>query len=397
MPVKLCSLGRKKQMKKLLAVLSVVLFANQASADDYKQKPTKEINLTGTGYYGRLLLAGDFNNDGQQEMLYLKMSDTYMRYHWGNPAKRKDVSYHKEGIKKAKEDPDQWSAKFIAHKMTSSGKRGASWRVSFNGQDTSAPVGCIQPSQLVPAKLNNDSYTDFVIVCHGYDADPWPGEHSVVAVSDGPNNYNVTKFTRGVGFYHDGDVADFNNDGNIDILIVDQGKTKKAEVYLNDGIGNFSKSNKYFSNFTKYPGAYGTEIIDVNNDGLFDVGMFGHENKESWKPHRTMIHINNGSNKFSKRNSLIVPAVKDWGTVLDMFVEGDNLFVLRSSSKPRYRGNMVQHVDIRTMKTVSTIKNSDMDWYSRIFRKSDGKYGSLTNTTNSLDFRLVDGKITMVN
>lgn len=364
-------------------------FTGLAQADDYRHKTTTEFNVNGTGYYGRLAVTGDFNNDGRDESLYLRESPLYMDYNWSSKSKRGNVSYAQKGISMAKADPKGWSAKFIAYTMQSNGKRGASWNVSLMGET----VGCIHPSQIIPANLNNDSYTDFVIPCHGYDDKPWPGEKSVVAISNGANNYTVKKFS-GVGFYHDGDVADFNGDGNMDILLVNQGKgSKKAEVYLNDGNGNFAKSNRYFSQFASFQGAYGTEVIDINGDGLFDVGMFGHENRESWKPHQTMILINNGSNKFTKNNKVVVPAVNGWGTVMDMFVEGDNLFVLRSSSPKRYRGMAVQQVNIPTMKTVAIIQNKNMQWYSRIFRKPGGTFGSLMNTSNNLDFKLVGGVI----
>ena len=380
-----------------ISVEILIGFTNILRADDYRHKTTTEFNVDGTGYYGRLAVTSDFNNDGRDEMLYLRMAETYMEYNWSSKAKRRNVAYAKEGIKRATKDPNEWSAKFVTYTMLKSGKRGASWSVSFNGNKRLAPVGCIQPSQIIPTNLNNDSYTDFVIVCNGYDDKPWPGEKSVVALSKGPNNYNVKTFS-GVGFYHDGDVADFNNDGNMDILLVNQSKnSKKAEVYLNDGNGNFMRSKKYFSNSATFHGAYGTEIIDINGDGLFDVGMFGHENRESSKPHKTMILVNTGSNTFSTDNKLNVPAVKGWGTVLDMFVEGDNLFVLRSSSPKRYRGSLIQQVNINTMKTVANIKNDKMNWYSRIFRKSGGKFGSLMNTSNDIDFRLVNGKIAIAN
>ena len=108
-----------------------------------------------------------------------------------------------------------------------------------------------------------------------------------------------------------------------------------------------------------------------------------------------MILINNGSNKFTKNNRVVVPAVNGWGTVMDMFVEGDNLFILRTSSPKRHKGNLIQQVNINTMKTVATLKNSNMNWYSRIFRKAGGKFGSLMNTSNNLDFKLVNGKIAL--
>ena len=62
-------------------VLAFVLgFNGLAQADDYRHKTTTEFNVNGTGYYGRLAVTGDFNNDEQDEMIYLKMSSTYMDY-----------------------------------------------------------------------------------------------------------------------------------------------------------------------------------------------------------------------------------------------------------------------------------------------------------------------------
>ena len=369
-------------------------FTGLSQADDYRHKTITEFNVNGTGYYGRLAVTGDFNNDGRDEVLYLRESSTYMDYNWSSKTKRRNQAYAEAGMRMAKQNPEEWSAEFVTYTMQKSGKRGASWTVSFNGNSRLAPVGCIHPSQIIPTSLNNDKYTDFVVACHGYDEKPWPGEKSVVVISDGANAYNVKPFS-GIGFYHDGDVADFNDDGNMDILLMNQNKSKKAEVYLNDGDGNFMKSKKYFSHPAIFKGAYGTEVIDINGDGLFDVGVFGHENKESWNQTQTMILINSGTNTFSKKNKMVVPAVKDWGTVMDMFVEGEDLFVLRSSSPKRLRGNLIQQVDINTMKTVATLKNSRMKWYSRIFRKTDGKFGSLMNTSNDLDFKLVNGKIVL--
>ena len=38
-------------------------FTGIAQADDYRHKTTTEFNVNGTGYYGRLAVIGDFNND----------------------------------------------------------------------------------------------------------------------------------------------------------------------------------------------------------------------------------------------------------------------------------------------------------------------------------------------
>ena len=134
-------------------------------------------------------------------MIYLKMSSTYMDYNWSSKTKRRNA-YAKAGMRMAKQNPEKWSAEFVTSYYAESGKRGASWNVNLMGE----PVGCIHPSG-IPTDFNNDDYTDFVIPCHGYDEKPWPGEKSVVAIGNGANNYTDLG---GVGFYHDGDVADFN-------------------------------------------------------------------------------------------------------------------------------------------------------------------------------------------
>ena len=62
----------------------LVVFTGIAQADDYRHKITTEFNVNGTGYYGRLAVTGDFNNDGRDEMLYLRMSPLYMDYNWSS-------------------------------------------------------------------------------------------------------------------------------------------------------------------------------------------------------------------------------------------------------------------------------------------------------------------------
>ena len=361
-----------------------------AAETSFQNKIVDEIDISGTGYYGRLILADDFNKDGKDEILYMRMSQKYLDYVWKPMAtKKNDKPYHKKGVKLSK-SPD-WFASFVPYTLKPDHSRGAYWNAKFNGE-----VGCIHPAQILPAHLNQDEYLDFVIPCHGYDAIPFPGEHSIVALSDGPNNYNVSRFTKEPGFYHDGATADFNGDGHTDILLADMAKAKKFRVFLNDGNGKFSKSDKYFPQFSKWHGAYNTVILDVNEDGHFDVLAFGHE-ESNWKPFRSIILLGNAQNKFSTKNKLTIPPVKGWGTVMDVFKEGTNLFVLRSSANPRYRGAMIQQVDIATMTTIKTLKNSEMPWYSRIFRKNSGngrvKFGGLTNEQNELDFVLDNNQI----
>ena len=224
-----------------------------------------EIDISGTGYYGRLLVSEDFNNDGNKEFVYIKLSPSYMNYVWSSEGmkKRNDKNYNQKGIELSKSP--EWFASFLWSKINGNKPVLASREANFNGN-----LGCVHPSQIIPDYLNEDAFLDFVIPCHGYDAPPFPGEHSIVLLSDGPNNYNLTQLTDQPGFYHDGATSDFNGDGKIDILLVDA-KADKLRVLINKGYGKFQLSNKYFPKSSSWQGAYTTEILDVNDDGFFDI------------------------------------------------------------------------------------------------------------------------------
>ena len=348
----------------------------------YKDVVVDEINVTGTGYYGRLLTAGNFNKDDINESIYLKMSQGYLDYVFNENrwARRQDKAYHNKGLKLSK-TPD-WSFSFVTAFLSPNNSVGAAWQVTFKGEES-----CVHPSQIIPAHLNKDAYLDFVIPCHGYDAIPYPGEHSLVVLSDGENNYNVRRFTKRPSFYHDGATADFDGDGNLDILLVD---AKKLRVFLNDGDGNFTSSDKYFPQFASWKGVYSVEILDVNEDGYFDVFVAGHE-EDKYGRQPTMFLLGNKRNKFSSKQKIMIPPVQGYGIVMDVIKEGKNLFVLRTGSGDRtYQGAVVQHVAIGSLKTLEILENKETSHVDRIFRKSDDfgrlKFGGLTNKETDIDF-----------
>jgi len=381
-------------------------FTDNAIAVSLKDTVIDEIDTSGTGYYGRLLVSEDFNNDGTKELVYIKLSPSYMNYVWSShgKGKRNDKDYNQRGIELSKSP--EWFASFLPSKMkgnkpvkkstqwSTPHTRVGSWEAKFNGD-----LGCVHPSQIIPAHLNEDTFLDFVIPCHGYDTPPFPGEHSLVLLSDGPNNYNVTQLTDQPGFYHDGATSDFNGDGKIDILLVDS-NAKKLRVLLNKGDGNFQLSNKYFPQFSSWKGAYTTEILDVNDDGFFDIFVAGHEeDKHGSQP--TVFLLGNKNNKFSNSKKLVIPKIKGYGIVLDVIKEGKNLFVLRTGSGNRaYKGAAIQNVSIENLTTINVLKRDNVRALSRIFRKADEtgrlKFGSLTNKDSAMDF-VFDGKEIQLN
>ena len=96
--------------------------------------------MTGTGYYGRLLVAADFNKDGIKETIYLRMSQKYLDYIFNEKrwARRKDKAYHKKGLKLSK--TPEWSASFVAASLRPNNSVGAIWEASFNINEA-----CVHP------------------------------------------------------------------------------------------------------------------------------------------------------------------------------------------------------------------------------------------------------------
>ena len=351
-----------------------------------KTKPINKIKGSKLKSDPRLIVVGDFNNDGIKEYLGLSMSQKYLLYAWGDKriSKKNDKKYWEKGVELSK-DPS-WSAEFNTHTLGASNSLNGKWKIKIEGRQT-----CVHPTQIIPSYFNNDNLIDFLVVCHGYDAKPFPGEHSYVMMSKGVDSYKINQLTNKTGFYHDGATADFNKDGQIDILLADK-QTKKLRVYINNN-GKFKEQKKYFSQFDSFRYA-STEILDVNDDGYFDIFLSGNE-ASSWKPQPTLILLGNKESKFSKSNKIVIPKVKDYGVVLDVIKHENFLFIARTGSKNRYKGGMIQLVDLNDVSNFKVIKNDNMRWLDRIFKLNGNsakpEFGSLTEINKGIDF-IFDGK-----
>ena len=340
----------------------------------------------------RTITIGDFNNDGNKEILALALSNKYREYVWGNGGLNfsKGNSYHQEGSKLSK--GKEWKADFLSfiHPKSDRQRSLENWDVNIIGESN-----CIHPAQVLPAHLNQDNILDFVIVCTGYDGHPFPGEHSLVMLSSGLNTYEIKSFTNSIGYFHDGSTADFNNDGILDIMLADS-NSKKLKVYINDGNGNFTEKNNYFPQFSSFK-TYTTEIFDVNDDGFFDIFLGGFEDIVGGGE-STKILLGNHNNKFTSNKMILIPNVKGFGNVMDVVRVKDYLFIVRTGSGENwYKGALIQQVSIKSKKTVSIRKNENMDWIRRIFTlKSDKnifRFGSLINKTKGLDFDFADSEV----
>lgn len=192
--------------------------------------------------------------------------------------------------------------------------------------DAGSVPNCIHPRKSLPADYNGDGVMDFVLACHGWDTAPlFPGERNRVVLSQPNGKYKVEYFNGDVGFWHGGASQDFNGDGYPDVALTD---SRTVSVYLNNGRGQFGAKSTDYTITVNNQQHYSLELVDVNNDGRFDVLLGGHE--FSGMP--TTIVFNPGNNRFAGARAQVIPAIPGAGVVLDFTYSPatNSIFVVRT-------------------------------------------------------------------
>ena len=95
--------------------------------------------------------------------------------------------------------------------------------------------GQIAPRKQVYGDFNNDGFPDILLIGHGWDHEPWPGEYPIVLMSQNGPTYTDVRYTNYVSFYHGGATGDFDNDGDLDAFLVDSGGGLSV-MMINDGL-----------------------------------------------------------------------------------------------------------------------------------------------------------------
>jgi hypothetical protein len=130
-------------------------------------------------------------------------------------------------------------------------------------------------------------------------------------------------------------MADFNADGNLDVVIngIDRGEqgetfsgTAYFDVYRGDGKLNFTLIKTFPSD-----GSYWGSITagDINNDGLPDIVVNGTGNGSA----RTTLFTNSGGNDFIRQNAGLKGTLIGQSTLCDYDNDGDlDIFVIGTTS-----------------------------------------------------------------
>jgi hypothetical protein len=205
------------------------------------------------------------------------------------------------------------------------------------------------------------------LACHGYDADPYPGERNLVVLSQPNGRYEVKVASADVGFFHSASAADLNGDGLPDVVVTNSSDPAVVYALINKGNGVFERESRArFPASLKEKGLYTVELLDVNEDGRLDVLVGGHE----WGGTTTTLLINPGDNQFAQVTPITLPAVAGEGVVLDFAATGTgasrSLWALRTSGGDGtfYQSRTIQKITWPGLVSTTPLLQRNAQWFA---------------------------------
>ena len=164
-------------------------------------------------------------------------------------------------------------------------------------------LGLVHPRHWHSGDFNGDGRQDLLIVGHGTDVDPFPGEVSLLLVSkpDGTLESLPASMPTADAFTHNVAVADIDKDLDLDVYMCNiGGGTVGPQLLRNDGSGVFAAGSVGLpSSIAIRSERYTSSIFaDVDKDGDADLILGGHDGVFAWTPTDKLL-LNDGTGAFT--------------------------------------------------------------------------------------------------
>ena len=251
---------------------------------------------------------------------YIK-SGTYREFsNWHPPLEAVVLDYNRDGYLDIIDNQSEYGVytrnNILFLQGTPSGK------LKIDSDNSYKHTGLIHGRKGLTGDYNGDGWPDVFFIGHGYDKiDSNPrDEYPVMLLNNQGKDFEYKAFESVVGFFHTGASGDIDNDGDLDILLIDGTKgASNSYIFINDGDGNFEKitvtdynlipSNLYDSFFQKWT----VELKDIDNNGYVDIIIAGAPDTYGSTPPTVML---NSSNGFSSK--IEIPKESVYKLVVDI-------------------------------------------------------------------------------
>jgi len=233
-------------------------------------------------------------------------------------------------------------------------------------------TSCISPRKAIVADFNGDGKPDVFLACHGYDAEPFPGERQRILLSQPDGTYSNVEMPV-TCFCHGAAAADIEGNGHADILVADQMVERTPYFLLNNRDGTFTPDKSRLPDLS-YKKIWTAELVDTTGSGQFDVFLAGADPEGTAYEILPTIFRADGGKRYSASNAIALQPSSVGhvgnGVTLDAVFDGGNVYLLRTFG---YEAVAIQKTQL------STGLSSELYAHA-------GSYNPLSNTQNWMWF-----------
>jgi hypothetical protein len=176
-------------------------------------------------------------------------------------------------------------------------------------------VTMVNPRHAFAADFNGDGLADLLVVGHGTDIPPYPGEQSRIFIRTADGRLvdeTATRLPQHASFTHNVAVADIDGDGDLDIYMCNIGGGDAnigPRFYLNNGTGVFTEAtNRIPQDISDRQSGHiytASLLVDVNGDGRPDLVLGGQCGAFGGSPNELLM--NDGTGHFVRDSRFVLP------------------------------------------------------------------------------------------